>query len=92
MTSHKGFKELLTNACGDVGRQLVARRTFTAITSLCVVADASSTEERISLAFINICKIEMPHVEDAGTLFSFTRLFPFPTPVLGILATDTHDC
>lgn len=83
MTSHKGFKELLTNARRDVGGQLVARRTFTAITSLCVVADASSTEERISLAFINICKIEMPHVEDAGTLFSFTRLFPFPTPVAG---------
>lgn len=42
------------NARGDVWGQLVTRRALTAITSLCVVANASSAQERISLAFINI--------------------------------------
>lgn len=59
------------NACGDVGRQLVARRTFTAITSLCVVADASSTEERISLAFINIHAVLHHH---KATFIAFVAL------------------
>jgi hypothetical protein len=78
------LKELLTNACRDVWGQLVTRRTFAAIASLCVVANASSTQERISLTFINIWKTEMPHVEDAvlqdGTLIFFTRQSPFPAP------------
>lgn len=58
-TSHKWAEEfLLTNARGDVWGQLVTRRALTAITSLCVVANASSAQERISLAFVNICKME----------------------------------
>lgn len=47
---------LLTNARGDVWGQLVTRRALTAITPLRVVANASSAQEGISLAFINICK------------------------------------
>lgn len=59
------------NARGDVGRQLVARRTFTAITSLCVVANASSTEERISLAFVNIHAVLHHH---EATFIAFVAL------------------
>lgn len=59
------------NACGDVWRQLVTRRTFAAITSLCVVANASSTEERISLTFINIHAVLHHH---EATFIAFVTL------------------
>lgn len=56
------------NACRDVRGQLVARRAFAAITSLCVVANASSTQERISLTFVNIHAV-LHHHEPAFVAF-----------------------
>lgn len=52
------------NTRGDVWGQLVTRRALTAITSLCVVANASSAQERISLTFVNIHAV-LHHHESA---------------------------
>lgn len=59
------------NARGDVWGQLVTRRAFTAITSLCVVANASSAQERISLAFINIHAVLHHHESALIALVTF---------------------
>lgn len=70
------FTLIDVNAGGDVWRQLVTRRAFTAITSLCVVANASSAQERISLTFINIHAV-LHHHEPAFVAF-VTLAFKVP--------------
>lgn len=64
------------NACRDVWGQLVTRRTFAAIASLCVVANASSTQERISLTFINIHAVL--HHHEATFIAFITLAFKVP--------------
>lgn len=74
MTGHRSVVFLLTYTRRDVGGQLMASRTFTAVTSLRVQAHASSAQQRISLTLVDICNTEMTPVEDVGGVLPQTPM------------------
>lgn len=74
MTSPRSVVFLLTYTRWDVGGQLMARGTFTAVTSLSVQAHASSAQQWISLTLVDICNTEMTPVDDVGGVLPQTPM------------------